>query len=146
MFFLQVMLVMLQRSTMGQVEINLGEKDRNNSPDSSDNSTICCEMKRITGFSTENTKCTPGKRPDPGSCSRYFLCVEILPRVFREYPLHCPPNLVYNRHTSECDSPFVYQCAVTLLPRPYPIPPRHPPIYPLIWPPPILPKPQQPTP
>jgi hypothetical protein len=147
------MLVMLQRSTMGQVEMNLEEKNLNSSLDSSDNSSYCGEEERNIGFWTENTRCTPGKRPDPGSCSRYFFCVEIRPDVFREYALYCPPHLVFNRDTSECDSPFFYQCADRLLPRPplhrpYPRPPlyrprpwqlRTPPIYPTIWPTTILP-------
>ena len=140
--FLQVLLVTLQRSTVGQVEMNLGEKDLNITIESSDNSTNYGENEGNMGFWTENTECTPGKRQDPWSCTSYFLCVEVLPRVFREYYSSCPPNLVYNSHTSECVSPYFYQCAVRILHRPYPRPPRPPPFYPPIWPPIIIrPKP-----
>ena len=133
-FILQVLLVTLQCSTMGQVEMNLGAKDLNSTLDNSDNSTSYVEKETAMGFWTENTNCTPGKRPDSGSYTRYFLCVEVLPRVFREYYAYCPPNLVYNSDTSECVSPYFYQCAVRiLLNRPYPIPPRPFPYYPPLW-------------
>jgi len=114
-FFLQVLLLTLQRSTVGQVELNLGDKDLKSTLESSDNSTNYGEREKNIGFLTGNTKCTPGKRPDPGSCSRYFLCVEFLPRVFREYAVHCPPSLIYNSHISECVSPYFYQCAIRSL-------------------------------
>ena len=129
---------------MGQVEMNLGAKDLNSTLDSSDNSTNYSGEERYIVYWTENTNCTPGKLPDPGSCTRYFLCVEVLPGVFREYTLYCPPNLVYNSHTSECVSPYFYQCAVRFLHGHHPIPPlivlpRPPPFYPPIWPPYIWP-------
>jgi len=152
-FSLQVLLLTLLRSTVGQVELNFEDKDLNSTLESSDNSTNYGEKERNVGFWTENSTCTPGKRPDPGSCSRYFLCVEFLPRVFREYFLYCPPNLVYNSHTSECVSPYFYQCAVRGVHGPHPIPPliasrRHhlfcppvgpPPIFPGVPPPPLYP-------
>jgi hypothetical protein len=141
-----MLLVTLQRSTMGQVEMNLEEKDLNGTLDSSDNSTNYGEEENNMGFWIENTKCTPGKRPDPGSCSNYFLCVEVLPSVFREYYLYCPPDLVFNSDTSECVSPYFYQCAVRILHRPHVPPiivlPRPPSYYPPIWPP-IFPRPPQ---
>jgi len=118
---MQVLLVVLQSSIMGQMEKNLEEKDLNISPDSSDNSTDNGEKEINMGFWTENRKCTPGRRPDPGSCSRYFLCVEVLPSVFREFYIYCPLNLVYNSHNSECVSPYFYQCAGRGLHKPRPL-------------------------
>lgn len=120
MFFLQVLLLTLQRSTVGQVETNFGDKDLKSTLDSSDISTNYGEKERNFGFWTENTKCTPGKRPDPGSCSRYYLCVEYVPHVFREYYVYCPRELVYNSYISECVSPYFYQCAVRNLQDPNP--------------------------
>ena len=133
MYFLQVLLVTLQRSTMCQVEMNLGEKDLNITLESSDNSTNYGENEGNMGFWTENTECTPGKRPDPGSFTSYFLCVEVLPRVFREYYSYCPPNLVYNSHTSECVSPYFSERAVRILYKPFKKPERPPPFHPLKW-------------
>ena len=134
-FILQVLLVTLQCSTMGQVEMNLGAKDLNSTLDNSDNSTNYVEKETAMGFWTENTNCTPGKRPDSGSYTRYFLCVEVLPRVFREYYAYCPPNLVYNSDTSECVSPYFYQRAVRILKKPFPKPTKPFPFYPPIFPP-----------
>ena len=139
---------------MGQVEMNLWTKDLNSTLDNSANSTYYGEKERDTGFWTENTKCTPGKRPDPGSCTRYFLCVEVPPHVFIVYYSYCPLNLFYNSHTSECVSPYFYQRAVRILPRPHHKPPSPltfyappfytPLFYPPIWPPFILPAPRRP--
>jgi len=73
MYFLHVLLVTLQYPTMGHVEMNLGEKDLNITLETSDNSTNYGENKGNMGFWSENTNCTPGKRPDPGSCTNYFF-------------------------------------------------------------------------
>ena len=160
MFFLQVLLVTLQRSTMGQVEINLKEEDLNATLENSDNSTNYAGTDTIIGFVTHTKMCTPGKRPDPGSLTHYFLCVEVIPHVFREYCLECPQTLVYSSHTSECVSPYFHHWPSTGRPKPHPIkppigrpkphpgkppiaPPRPPPT---IWRPPPPPPPPKTTP
>jgi hypothetical protein len=120
---------MLQHSTMGQVELDLGKENLNTTQESS-----IGEINMISLPPT--TQCTPGKRQDPSSCARYFMCVEFQTGVFREYYLYCPPYLVYDPSVNECVSLYSYQCQV-------PNPPilRHPPFYPPLWPTPIWPGP-----
>ncbi|XP_033610073.1 chitin-binding lectin 1-like isoform X2 [Cryptotermes secundus] len=98
-----------------------------------DNFTVYDEQGSATKEGTPKLECTPGERPDPVDCSKYYWCVEKPAGTFVEYHEDCPGDLVYNPHTRLCVSSDSFNCLEKIQ---YPPSVWYPPPPPPYWPPP----------